>query len=452
VRSKPRGKETEVQTQAGTRRPSRETGYARDRRGRSVDKAYGDQGYRKGMKKRPRRNLTLGNMVMRKGRKRVEGIEGKNPNVVGGQRVRQRQRGSWDERNLERRKVQAGYRTSILSYGTRGTNQEKSVGAWGEARQRYVEIRTCERARNRYELRERYETHARGGKRNAWARKGKYTLPVLERGEEAKREARREEKRRGLGATKRGKRDKKKKPRTPSSKTARGRRTGGREERKEKEVEGLKTRHKARRVQARNQCEASVKGRKARRARVPSRKKVEHLETLRKRAEATRKTPRQVKNREGGVPMPYGKPERNGDRGREILFAAPTTEYFAKRKNLVRRKERAERGEMDAEKWRKVPEKARRERRPTWTELDRWMNRRSQGIEDRNRERLLEGKPVSLSTATYVELGKTVVYLYGCERSERWKEKTGAKRKGGKPALEIEEGGRPSNGSRHPTG
>ena len=77
---------TGVPTQAGTRRPSRETGYARDLRGRPVDKAYGDQGYRKGMKKRPRRKLTLGNMVMRKGRKRVEGVEGKDPSLVGGQR------------------------------------------------------------------------------------------------------------------------------------------------------------------------------------------------------------------------------------------------------------------------------------------------------------------------------------------------------------------------------
>ena len=368
--------------------------------------------------------------------------------------MRQRLRGFWDQRNLDRRQVQAGYRASRVTGATPTVDPKQATEIQGflEARARYVEVRACERARNRYELRSRYQTHERGGRRKAWSRKGKYELPTLRTQLETRVQTQRDLRKGregGSGGT----------PSEPTPGSVPGthpglneRRRGLRGERRDKEAEALEARYATRRTQAEAESARRLEGRTERCARIPSRGKVEHVRTLRGRATATQEKRRQVKNREGGVPLPYAHPEAEGDPGREILFAVPTTEYFAKRKNLGRRREREARGEAKAEKWRKVPEKARRERRPTWTELEGWMNRRSQGVEDRNRERLLEGKPVSLSTATYAELGKTVVYLYGCERSERWKDKTGANSTEDRPVSPEGGRGKPSDGSRDPTG
>jgi len=394
------------------------------------------------MKKRPRRKLTLGNMVMRKGRKRVEGVEGKNPNLVGGQRVRQRLRGFWDQRNLDRRQVQAESRRKTGWSDPRTPDQVREKAGFQEARTRYLTARTCERARNRYELRSRYQTHERGERRKAWARKGKYELPVY-------RASTRTE---GLDPGRRTKGGKSGTPKgargTPKGDGWRTRRTQARGELRDAEAQGLESRYETRRTEARVEFETRLDARKQRRARVPARTQVDHLNTLRARAETTKAGPRQVKNREVGAWVQGDAAAGSvGTPSRSILFAVPTTEYFAKRKNLSRSRDRVARGEAEAEKWRKVPEKARRERRPTWAELDGWMNRRSQGVEDRNRERLLEGKPVSLSEATYVELGKTLVYLYGCERSERWKDKHEDKR-----ALPEDGTGKPGVGSRNRIG
>jgi len=161
-------------------------------------------------------------------------------------------------------------------------------------------------------------------------------------------------------------------------------------------------------------------------AKHPSRKEIEHVKSLMERSDQTRSQPRQIKNRE--------KLERNAegeeadlerDESREVLRAVPTTQYFAKRKNLTRRVElelpTIESDEKEVKKWRKVPEKDRTERNPTWSELELWMNRRMQKVEDQNRHLILRGEEVKLSYAKYTEFGKKAVYFYGSERSERWR-------------------------------
>ena len=66
---------------------------------------------------------------MMKNRKRVEGRETKNPNRVGAQRLRQRIRGYWDRRNLERRKGQRKYRKKGKRRGRSGEG-EKEERTW----------------------------------------------------------------------------------------------------------------------------------------------------------------------------------------------------------------------------------------------------------------------------------------------------------------------------------
>jgi len=115
------------------------------------------------------------------------------------------------------------------------------------------------------------------------------------------------------------------------------------------------------------------------------------------------------------------------------MRALPTTQYFAKVKNLTRRRERRsdQRDEngiptIESErvkKRRKVPEKKRNQRYPHWTELEVWSNQLMQKVEDANLQKVLKGDEVDLSYATYRELGKKVVYLYAVERSERWRKK-----------------------------
>jgi len=118
------------------------------------------------------------------------------------------------------------------------------------------------------------------------------------------------------------------------------------------------------------------------------------------------------------------------DKQTEILTALPTTQYFAKVKNRVRRRERqCEDRDVDGrpteenervKQRRKVPEKKRNERFPNGTELDLWSKRLMQKVEDENLKKVLKGEEVDLSYAKYRELGKKARYFYGVERGERW--------------------------------
>jgi len=377
---------------SGSRRPSRKTGYVQELMGLGVDKVYGDHGYRTGMKKRPRRKLTLGNMVMRKNRKRVDGIESKNPSRVGGQRERQRIRMYWDQRNLERRKEQRKYRKNGKRRGRHhGKDKEERKGLV-ENRERYEVVRECEVSRNRYEVRSRYQFHERGGRRKEWWLNSKYR-----RKSEEEREKRIEPRRREL---------------------------------KEEEGEILEVFYGKKREERKEGFKWKYKGRKKRCEEDPMRKERGHVKRLMERCEKTRKEPRQVKNRE----KVNGKVGKTKDESREVLIACPRTQYFAKRKNLTRRKDMEGR---KVQKWRKVPEPERRERNPGWSELEVWMNRRMQKVEDENRKVLRSGGMVMGNEAEYREFGKQVIYFYGSERSERW-----MKRNEGEGKKKKENGGK----------
>lgn len=397
--------ESEKTTVSGSRRPSVKTGYSHELRGISVEKAYGDQGYRKGMNKRPRRKLTLGNMVMMKTRKRVEGRESKNPNLVGGQRIRQRIRVAWDSRNLERRKAQIEYRETGEKPGRTGEKEKGERKSLIQGRKSALILRECEVYRNGYEVRSRYQTHERGKKRKEWWLDGKYAVKrgvQAEEGEEGREETERETTGNELNQRRKG------------LKREEGKDLEGRYEKERKEYKEIFERKRRKR---RERCE-----------RHPSRKELGHVKTLRERSDRTRKEPRQVKNREKlerdqeGSEGSLGK---EGDESREVLMAAPRTQYFAKRKNLTRRREledpKGSLGGKEVKKWRKVPEKERTERNPTWSELEAWMNRRMQKVEDENRKGLLRGNEAKGREAKYMEFGKKAVYFYGSERSERWR-------------------------------
>jgi len=154
------------QTGTGSIIPSLKTRYVQGLRGRSSDKLYGEKVYLKGINKRPRRKLTLGNMVTRKKRKRVEGSEVKDTQRVSGQRLRQRIRVVWDRFNREIRKQYRKYRKS----GKREKSEISLRSRKGliQSRERYRVLREAEVYRNSYEVRSRRETHERGERRTKW--------------------------------------------------------------------------------------------------------------------------------------------------------------------------------------------------------------------------------------------------------------------------------------------
>lgn len=114
-------------------------------------------------------------------------------------------------------------------------------------------------------------------------------------------------------------------------------------------------------------------------------------------------------------------PDRSEEEERQRLFAVPTTQYFAKRKNLIRRTEREQRkGHPDRSRRRKLPETERRERKPKWADRERWTNRRRKEVEKAHR---IGPSPVGEVDRRYREFGKTTLYLYAVQRSQRWRDK-----------------------------
>jgi hypothetical protein len=377
-------------TVSGSRRPSRKAGYSEELRGLQTEKAYGDLGYRSGMKKRPRRNLTLGNKLSRKERKRVTGRRTKDPRRVGKERVKQGIRRYWDRRNLERRKVQRKYRNGEKRKEIRTEKENLEKKELSKQRERYLVIRECERRRNQYERRSRYQTNARGKRRKEWWLADKY------------------------GKGNKGR-----------NSDLRSRRKDSKEEEKKK----LEERYTTRRKQSR---ESFGKAYEKRRNKLGTReysgrKTLESVQRLRKRCEKTKLKPRQENDREPLRERPKEGREREltrmGKKERELPFALPMTQGFAKRENLIRKGGRKGRQRSEEKKWRKVSEEERTKRVPSWTNYEEWVGKRTQKLEDENRKKLRKGESVDLTEATYLELGKRSLYRYGTERSERWKKK-----------------------------
>ena len=406
-------KRTQRMTVTGSTIPSYKTRYVQGLIGMSSDKLYGDKAYLKGMNKRPRMKLTLGNMVMRKKRKRVEGVNASRKDTrVGGQRVRQRIRVVWDRINRERRKKYKEYRNKLRKENEWIRKDEKSKESRKqliEKRERYQVIRECEVYRNSYEVRSRYERHERGIRRKKARLEVKYH-------------------------TEREKNDSKSKTWLESH---------VRQGRREEESEKREDFYGERRKKLKNEFEVKWGLRKQRVDQKKERGKVQHIQRLLKRAEETGQKPIQQKNRlkrfgeNEKQPFSDRKEISNKEESRlgreeferrdhegEILRASPTTQYFAKVKNVIRMVQRQS-GRTDQEdenrvkKRRKVPEKKRTQRYPYWIELDVWSNRIMQKVEDENLKKVLKGEEVDLSYATYREFGKKVRYLYAVGRTDR---------------------------------
>jgi len=405
-------KRTKGRTVTGRTIPSYKTRYVQGLIGMSSDKLYGEKAYLKGMNKRPRMKLTLGNMVMRKKRKRVEGVNAsRKEKRVGGQRQRQRIRVVWDRINRERRKTYKAYRKKLRRENEWIRKDEKSKESRKqliERRERYEVIRECEVYRNSYEVRSRYETDERGIMRKKARLERKYQTE--------------REKSNGKAKTW----------------LERNVRQGRREEESKKREKF----HGERRTEWKREFEAKWALRKQRVEEKKERGGVEHIRSLLKRSEETGRKPIQQKNRlkrfgenekrqlEERKEIAKKEESRVGreefgrrDHEGEILKASPTTQYFSKVKNVVRMVQRQsgrkEEGGSRVKKRRKVPEKKRTQRYPYWTELDVWSNRIMQKVEDENLKKVLKGEEVDLSYATYREFGKKVRYLYAVGRTDR---------------------------------
>lgn len=383
----------EIQTVSGSVIPSWKARYVQSGLGRTTEKFYGEKAYLKGMNKRPRRKLTLGNMVTRKKRKRVEGVETVDPSRVSGQRVRQVIRVVWDIVNRERRKTYQVYRKRIQKEhpGFQNPFTSEDRKTLRKARKWYEIVRECEVYRNVYEVRARYQDHERGKRRKDRRLEAKFQTSAREPGK-----------------------------RMVEKKVRKGARQMEEEEREKRRAyirSGVNQKYGE-----------AFRRRKKRRKDYPGRKKREHLQVLVERSRESRKNPLKQKNREKRERADVGS---QPDEETEILRAAPTTQYFAKVKNLIREMDRARprKGEPEtkasnrAKKRRKVPEKKRIQRYPQWTEMEKWSNRLMQKVEDENLAKILRGEEVTRSYATYRELGKKALYCYAEERSERWPRK-----------------------------
>jgi hypothetical protein len=216
----------------------------------------------------------------------------------------------------------------------------------------------------------------------------------------------------------------------------------------------------------------TVQARKKRRKEYPGRKKLDHVNALLDRSMQSRNQPLTRKNRETRgrkewMDRENGKADEKSreefgrrDEETEILRAAPTTQYFAKVKNLVRAMDRANadtprmtstgwKRNPRAKKRRKVPEKKRIQRYPQWTDMEKWSNRLMQKVEDENLQKILRGEEVTRAYATYRELGKKALYCYAEERRERWetnREKEKTKDEKGNPSGQRERMDKPWRG------
>ena len=458
VRGSSEGKEGQRKEREGSsRRPSWKAGYTYQRRRRPTEKLYGDQGERKGINKRPRRKVTLGNQLDWKERKRVEDLrennntrEGTRPRAeVRGERTDRgrykirRMKGYWDRRNLERRKAQVRYRES-KEREERRTEEEKEEKKHGRrVRKRYQLVRRVEVERNLHERRKR---------------QGREEFMDWEAQEDLRRVM--EARNRIWVTDKYTRTEEKRETRDHPRKVWRSQRMY-REERdlikqherfdwtvKERRKNELKPRRYLRlRLKRSGRRENKERG-TFRKARQGTRQMRGHARDAEKRTWENR-----VSWKEGKA-YEWRKTQMDGSTYSEVREALDPTSYqwvnhgdtedgrppltprtgeFDKRTNRRRDAERAgtrteerkskeggKRGksdEQDRKKRRKLTEAEREERDPRRRDREKWRNRRAKKAEDEKRKE--GGKVVQ---ANYVELGKRLRYYYGTKRSRRWLE------------------------------
>lgn len=356
---------------SGSRRPSYRTGYSYSMTGIHINKIYEDIGYRKGINKRPRRKLTLGNIVIIKEIKRVDNIDRTNRYQIGKERERQRIRIYWDKRNLYRRYSQIEYRKYGKIRGREGIRDKKELI---DGREVYIVIRECEVYRNGYERITIYMYDNRGRKER-YINKYYWLRKEMNPGNN------------------------------------------------EKSIHLIKNFYKNRRKEREEKFIRKYKNRKERVEKYPLRKKVNHVKILIEKCEETIRKSSERKNQEKEENQGE---EREKDKSREILRSAPTTQYFAKRKNPVRIIKEVGLNKFDMDKWSKVPENQRVSRKPEWSDLDKCFDRRMGKVEEMNRKDVIEGKEVDIGYAEYAELGKKAIYCYGSLRMDMWKNDNGS--------------------------
>ena len=390
--------------------PSYKTIYREGSMRISSHKLYGEKAVLKGMNKRPRMKLRSGNTLMIKQINRVaKKLKIKNRERVGRQIETQYTRVVWDRRNRERRKKYKEYRRIE---GKPGRKREDTKGLV-EALDRYQVLRECEVYRNGYEVRIIIQSTKSGRILKKWQLEGKYRT----NGRRQKGKTWRERKRReGLINTEKR----------------------SIEKRYEKVLEDLKKGFKRK-----------YRERKKRVERKPERRKVGQIEELLYRSGKTIEKPIQQRRIEQPDFMGYKEKvkefdqEYSGKVGGVKGFLAedtrvklqrevPTTQNFAKRKNVIRILERQSQKRddsgvpsdeyIDVKKIRKLPEEERVKRYPHRSELDTWGDALMKRVEDGNRKKVIKGQEVDRSYAKYRELGRAVMFIYRMVRGERYQQ------------------------------
>jgi hypothetical protein len=341
--------------------------------GRSTDKLYASKVYVDGMNKRPRRALTLGNKLDRQ-RGTVERLNLTDDRKavssrVSEQRVRQVDRALWDVLDREVMVVYMGY---IKKEYRKRPLDKKECEVYRETMEVYIDVRRCEVYRNLYEVLGRYDHPVRGRYRKASRLEAKYST-------KSKRPLPK-----ALKIERQG--------RYPALKTEWYRR------------EGERMSHL--RVTVKKEFNEAYESREERTRVNPGRLRIDHVKALVERSRQTRTNRLLQTHRVPRLPVPMD------DIDRGILMEAPTTQYFAKRSNLVRRMERLAIPKQLALKRAKVPETQRAERYPYSRELDHWTTRLMQAVQDETITRRSRGETGYTSAATYRQLSKKVIHLY----------------------------------------
>lgn len=361
----------------------------------------------KGMNTRPRMKITLGNTLMRKERKRsTKQLVVKDRESRGRQIQIQYVRVIWDIRNRELINTYKKYRESGKD-GTRpgryGQQDKKSIKGLRKAMKIYEVIRGCEVYRNGYELRTLMKSIDVGKRLRSWQREDKYRRLS---GNKVNKLLRNEE---------------------------------GRMIRKHTDESTRNLIYKDRRSMFKKKFIIKYKKIRKRLDKETDRIKAGEVKALQRICEKTREKPiQQVEVKHPNRIFIDKKLERmlkiypiisedieiyrEDDKRVKLQMEVPTTQYFAKRKNVRRIADRRSDDPVEnSRKIRKRPEGDRIEIYPHWGELDGWGIMLMEKIENNNLQKVLKGEEVDMKYAKYRELGRRVWFMYRIERGEIYK-------------------------------
>lgn len=361
----------------------------------------------KGINTRPRMKLTLGNTLIRKERKRSsKQLVVKDRETRGRQVQMQYVRVIWDVRNRELMNSYKKYRESGrngMRPGRQSKNDIKSIEGLRKAVNVYEIVRGCEVYRNGYELRILMKTMDVGKRLRSWQREDKY---IRLSGSKVNKLLRNEE---------------------------------GREKRKTNDEKIRNKRYTNIRGEFKYVFTKKYKERNKRLNKEKDRRKAGEVKILQDLCKKTREKPRvQVEMNHPNRDFIEKKLERilkiypiiseemesyrEEDKRVKLQMEVPTTQYFAKRKNIRRMADRrSDESVEDSRKIRKIPEGERMEMYPHWGELDGWGIILMEKVENDNLRKVLNGVDVDIIYAKYRELGRRVWFMYRIKRGEIYK-------------------------------